>query len=135
MGKQHKGQPQLPCWYAFFVLCLVLALAFQNGFCSSHQPYQRGQTKQAVCATKDSCTSPMVFGENIGDSDTRQSTTVLALTTLGNTIQIGSFLFTSCPPRWPRKVRKMLYMYGMWCNITHDIAGIITLNFANVNTA
>jgi hypothetical protein len=52
---------------------------------------------------------------------------ILALATLGDSTQIGSFLFMSCRPRWPRKVRKVC--------IVCAISGIITLNFPNVNTA
>jgi hypothetical protein len=39
----------------------------------------------------------------------RQSAMVLALATLDDATQIGSFLFTSRLPRWPRKVRKVQY--------------------------
>ncbi len=49
------------------------------------------------------------FWQNVGDSDMWQSATVLALATLGDTTQIGSFLFMSRRPRWPRKVRKLQY--------------------------
>ncbi len=52
---------------------------------------------------------------------------VLGLDTLGGTTEIGSFLFLSCRPRWPRQVRKAISY--------HNIAGIIVLNFTNVNTA
>jgi hypothetical protein len=43
--------------------------------------------------------------ETFGNSDTWQSTTVLALATLGDAAQIGSFLFGSHWPRWPRQVQ------------------------------
>ncbi len=53
--------------------------------------------------------------------------TVLALTTLGRTTQIGSFLFFVAP----LKVAKA----SSYVAVAVSVAGVITLNFANGNTA
>ncbi len=47
---------------------------------------------------------------------------VLALATLGGTTEIGSFLFLSHRPRWPRQVQSHV-----------AVVGIIAINFANEN--
>ncbi len=51
---------------------------------------------------------------------------VLALATLGKATEIGSFLFKSCLPRWPRQVQS--------CDCCMSLTLMVMLtNVANVN--
>ncbi len=78
--------------------------------------------------------------ETVGDSDTRQSATVLALATLGDATQIGSYLFTLRHPRWPRKVRKVRYRWhypwryrAKFCQCKHSLMGLLDFHSTNKN--
>jgi len=59
------------------------------------------------------------------------SKTVLALDTLGSMTRNKTILFVWSCPKWPRQVQWWL----LCVSVIGIIAGIIALNFANVNTA
>jgi hypothetical protein len=133
-GHNHSTKTrQADCANAVYVLFYVYApklilrcLWFHLGGCSSNITMKflvgflkLGFIYKWVLCRQNNCNRVSVNGsftlatfvsKTVGDSDMQQSATVLALATLGDATQIGSFLFTSRLPRWPRKVRKVAFL-------------------------
>ncbi len=103
-GKLYKQTERGEMVGQFVEQKLPLRCSFMCNQIYNNHCYVFGHTLSYLCPTYGSFTLVTFVSQTAGISDRGCHLTVLALATLGGATQIGSFLFMSCHPRWPRQV-------------------------------